>query len=737
MCEDPGRKTANATIVAGDCSSHLEFLGRIAQQFVQRPSHDVLTGILDLLRKQFHSPLGILGFIDEQGRLVCPTLTREAWDRCAMPDKKVVFEIGELGGVLGRVLSERQPVIHNAARPVPPGHLPIHRFLGAPIVLGRDLVGCIFLANSPQDYTEDEARSLGQIGAYLGPTVEAWRKRLDEEQRREQAEQELQRSVQRLQRSMKHLQVLAAISEMADSRLAQDAFANNVVQILSTATRDLRNAKLRLILHGRIYQASDFEETENKLSAAIFSGGEFVGSIELNFLPAAWTDEDTKQEQIFLTEVAERIGALLTRRRAEEEIADTRHQLEALLETTKTRLCVIDETGAVRHVDPWQKRLYGEFRGKSIEEYFLATEGLGQDWVRFVRDSVKQRKTDVFEHPLAGNRDAIGRTTAIPYQDQSSGMWCVATITIDLTEQKRLEATLAQAQRMEAVGHLAAGVAHEINTPIQYIGDNLSYLKEAFQQTSDLIQTLLSELKARDPGSAQKHAQLLSEFEWDYHRAEIPSALEQSLNGVSQVAHIVRAMKVFSHPGTREKTQADLHALLQAAIDVTRNEWKHVAQVHTEFDPAIGSVPLYTADFNMAVVNLIVNAAQAIGEQSGSRERPGNIILRTKALEHGREEIQIVDDGPGIPLEIQDRVFDAFFTTKDVGKGTGQGLTTAYHAIVKKHGGTLEFRSRPGGGTTFFIRIPRDSGPRPPDGTPPVTAPLADVGNDLSLPTLG
>lgn len=698
-------ETPEASSEVGEFS-HFALLSRVSH-LLNRSDQDALDGILQLLLSRFRSEFGILGYIDGQGRLVCPTLTRDVWNRCAMSNKRIVFEISELGGVLEEVLRDRRTVVANSPRPVPSGHVPIRNFLGVPVVSEDSLIGCILLANSAQGYSDQDARFLGRIGDYLAPIMEAWRKRLDEERRREQAERELRESLARLRRSMSRFRVLAAISDLVDGDTDEESVAQAVVEMLADATAELPNAAIRLILHGRVHQPRHFEETPNKISAGIFVDCKYVGAVELCFGRSGLDDEDIRQEQLFLTQAAEKLGTMLSRRRAQEEIATARRHLQVLLETTKIGLSVIDENEIVRYMDPWQKKIYGDFEGTSVQNYFRVRNVRDDQWVHSVLEALRERRKVTFQHPIQAQEDAIAQTTAIPFQDPATGSWQIATITIDLTEQKRLESALAHARRMEAVGQLAAGIAHEINTPIQYIGDNLSFLGEAFDQVFRLIEAMHRAVDTLGTTAVESYSQLLRSFDWDYHREEVPKALEESKKGVEQVSHIVRAMKVFSHPGGRDKQEVDLHRMLQAAIDISRNEWKNVATLRTEFDPGVGPVPLFSAEFNMAVVNLIVNAAQAIAERPDLSSRPGMIIVRTKALDENWVEIQVEDNGPGIPKEIQDRVFDAFFTTKEVGKGTGQGLTTAHHAIVTQHGGTLEFRSRPGEGTLFLIRIPR------------------------------
>jgi PAS domain S-box-containing protein len=267
-----------------------------------------------------------------------------------------------------------------------------------------------------------------------------------------------------------------------------------------------------------------------------------------------------------------------------------------------------------------------------------------------------------------------------------------------LEERDRLEDNLRQAQKLEAIGQLAAGIAHEINTPTQYVGDNLRFLKESFGE----LDSLLTQLVKVGGAPAGK---LLGDADFDYLKEEIPRALNQSLEGVDRVAKIVRAMKEFSHPA-REKTATDLNRAIQSTITVASNEWKYVAEVEMDLDANLPSVHCSPAEFNQVVLNMVVNAAHAIGDVVGDGAK-GKGKIRVKTRPDGEwAVIEISDSGCGMPPHIQQRIFDPFFTTKEVGKGTGQGLAIAHNVVVDKHGGTIKVSSTPGQGTTFIIRLP-------------------------------
>jgi two-component system NtrC family sensor kinase len=294
---------------------------------------------------------------------------------------------------------------------------------------------------------------------------------------------------------------------------------------------------------------------------------------------------------------------------------------------------------------------------------------------------------------------------------------------LDITPQKTarrehqlMEVHLRQAQKLESVGQLAAGIAHEINTPIQYVGDNMRFVQESFVGLNRLLQDYhaLAEATRGNVSTTEALAKVDSssqEADLDYLGREIPLALKQSLDGVTAVANIVRAMKDFSHPGSVEKSPTDLNQALQTTIIVARNEWKYAADLETDLAPDLPLVPCLPGEFNQVILNLIVNAAHAIGDVIKQQPGTKGIIRLTTKRDGAWAEIRVSDTGGGIPEAVRPRIFEPFFTTKEVGKGTGQGLAIARSTIVKKHGGTLTFESTMGQGTTFIIRLPIPTAP--------------------------
>nr|MBS0021222.1 histidine kinase [Gammaproteobacteria bacterium] len=262
-------------------------------------------------------------------------------------------------------------------------------------------------------------------------------------------------------------------------------------------------------------------------------------------------------------------------------------------------------------------------------------------------------------------------------------------------------------------------IAHEINTPTQYVSDNARFLRDAFLDITKMLEELRRSTAEGAPLPASELRRMLEEADADYLLEEIPRALDQSLDGLGRVTRIVHAMKAFSHPSLEEKVPADLNQALETTLIVASNEWKYVAEVTTALDPELPPVACFPGDLNQVFLNLIVNAAHAIAEvvtpDAGAK---GRITVSTALLPDGNAEIRIADTGCGITDENRFKVFDPFFTTKGIGKGTGQGLAIAYNIIVKKHGGTIDFKSTPGQGTSFFIRLPIANGAFSSDRAP-------------------
>ena len=309
-------------------------------------------------------------------------------------------------------------------------------------------------------------------------------------------------------------------------------------------------------------------------------------------------------------------------------------------------------------------------------------------------------------------------TTKMPLRDEHGTIVGTFGLSTDITEQKRneeqraaLELQLHQAQKLESIGRLAAGIAHEINTPTQYVSDNIHFIRKALGDLEHVLAAytgLVQWLRAQGP-IATDLATLLAPAEkvrLDYLRREIPVAISDAEEGLTRVTKIVRAMKNFSHPGQDTFTPVDLNQAIESTLTVSRNEWKYVAELVTDFDPQLPLIPCLPGEFNQVILNIVVNAAHAIADVVGfNTGKKGTISVSTR-LDGNWVEIRIRDTGTGIPLHAQPHVFEQFYTTKQIGKGTGQGLALARAVIVDQHAGTLTFETQPAAGTTFIIRLP-------------------------------
>ena len=308
--------------------------------------------------------------------------------------------------------------------------------------------------------------------------------------------------------------------------------------------------------------------------------------------------------------------------------------------------------------------------------------------------------------------------TITPVRDAVGEIARFIAIKQDITERKQAEQTrvvlevqLRHAQKLEAIGQLAAGIAHEINTPTQFIGDNLRFVQDSVRDMGPVLEQHRRLLAAARQNAVTE--QMVSESEstvsaadLDYLLAEVPKAVEQSLDGVRRVSKIVQAMKEFSHPGSESMTAVDLNRAIESTITVARNEWKYVADMVTEFDPELPRVPCLPGEFNQVILNVLINAAHAISDVTNRGEKgKGQITVTTRQVDDW-VEVRIRDTGTGIPEAARSKIFEPFFTTKAVGKGTGQGLAIARSVIVDKHRGSIDFETEMGRGTTFIIRLP-------------------------------
>ncbi len=409
--------------------------------------------------------------------------------------------------------------------------------------------------------------------------------------------------------------------------------------------------------------------------------------------------------------MAERRRAVKTSESTERlRITSPSELTEQVLAAISSVLIVTDARGRVLRWNLAAERTFGlpaaAVFGKPLREVFAGV--LPPDTVERICDVEAHTSGTRFDDVPYQSQDARTKLLGLTVSrlaDHSGAAAGVIVMGADITGRRTLEAQLAQSQKLESIGQLAAGIAHEINTPTQYVADNLRFLSNGVLQIVEVLRWV-TKLPSDRLDPEHELRRLIESMDAEFLIEEMPSAVEQALDGVERIAHIVAAMRKFSHPGSEEKTLTDINELVRNVSTVSRNEWRYTAELVLELADDLPLVPCFPADLGQVVLNLIVNAIHALQERQ--QEDPGRtnlITIRTQVVEGG-VELRVEDNGTGVPLAVQSRVFDPFFTTKEVGRGTGQGLSISRTAIVKKLGGSLTYENTPGGGATFVIRLP-------------------------------
>ena len=393
--------------------------------------------------------------------------------------------------------------------------------------------------------------------------------------------------------------------------------------------------------------------------------------------------------------------------------------LSRAVEQSPVSIVITDKQGKIEYVNPFCAKITGYAvtemigqnprvlkSGAQTREFYQelwATIMDGREWVGEVQNRRKNGDPYWERATISGLRDEQGEITHY------------IAVKEDITERKKAEAVRLDmeaqsqlSQKLQSVGMLAAGVAHEINTPTQYITDNTRFLTDSVKQLFNVIAAYRAHA-ASHPECAQRLKEVVvveTENELEYLIEEIPRSLEQSLEGLGRISRIVSSLKEFSHPNAESKSGADLNKAIETTVAVSRHEWKYVADVVTEFDPKLPHVECNLDEFNQAVLNLVINATHAIGDAIKQLSlRRGTITIRTRQ-EPGWAVVEVADTGTGIPAEVREKIFDPFFTTKGIGKGTGQGLAIVQAVVVKGHGGRVDFTTEMGKGTTFRLFLP-------------------------------
>jgi PAS domain S-box-containing protein len=427
------------------------------------------------------------------------------------------------------------------------------------------------------------------------------------------------------------------------------------------------------------------------------------------FQPSHWSSWSVLAAGLLLTSLL--TIHLAVRRRAEGALQRSEERARMLFATIPVPVWVADlRTLDFLEVNPAAVAHYGYSRDEFLRMKVADIHPPGElerlaDRARQIRKA--KRFSGSWKHCTKDGR--VIQVEISSHRLRYDGHPAALVVAQDVTARTRLEMELRQAQKLEAVGGLAAGIAHELNTPIQFVGDNTHFLQGAFADLAKLLPKYRQLREAAANGGAGPElAKDVSKAETaanlDFLTEEIPKALVQSLDGVTRVATIVRAMKDFARADRGEKMATDLNKALQSTLIVARNEIKYVADVETDFHE-LPLVHCHGGAMNQVFLNLLVNAAHAIKDRGDTNGQKGLIAVRTRR-QGDQVVISISDSGCGIPENIRGKIFEPFFTTKEVGRGSGQGLAIARNIVVERHGGSLTFDTEVGRGTTFHIRLP-------------------------------
>ncbi len=365
------------------------------------------------------------------------------------------------------------------------------------------------------------------------------------------------------------------------------------------------------------------------------------------------------------------------------------------IETIEEGVLLLGENFIVEYVNAAYLRMYRRDEEDLIGKPHPGVEGFRLEVGEDVFSSIKEGCGWHGERTgLRGDGEEIITEQSINPAYSDEGISAFVVVVRDITAKTQMELSIQHSQKLESIGQLAAGIAHEINTPTQYVGDNMHFIKESWEELQPLIQAA----KSNDATAA-----VCEEIDLAFIEEEMPNAFSQAISGIEQISHIVLAMKNFAHPGEIVMEPLNLNEVIENVILIAKNEWKYVAEVETQLSSDLPIIDAIPSEINQVLLNIIVNGAHAI-EARGESEL-GKITIKTDWSDNN-VKVLLTDNGSGIPEKVLNRIFDPFFTTKGVGKGTGQGLAIAFR-VMEKHNGTIDVDSTEGVGTTFTLKFPR------------------------------
>ena len=410
------------------------------------------------------------------------------------------------------------------------------------------------------------------------------------------------------------------------------------------------------------------------------------------------------------------VSTSIDRLKMQQALTESEQLYRTLVETSPDAIALCDGQGKILRCNPQHVDLYGlgsaeDARGCSMNELISPEDkqrfeqefrrAMDQGTVRDLEFAMVQRDGSSFQGELSAStvKGADGQPASL------------VTVARDVTEKKRLMIQIAQAEKAQAVNKLAAGIAHEINSPLQFVSDNSHFLRMAITNMAEIIksyqqtlQAVFQQASSRD--ELDRLEALEKKLKLAYLSRQVEPAFAQLNEGIDRLRNMGRAIREYAYPNEQEKIPFDLNRIIQNTVTLSRNEWKYVSDLLVDCDASLPLVECYPGEINQLVLSLILNSAQAISEVVGKESgEKGSIEIHTRA-DGAWVEIRIWDSGPGIPAELREKIFEPFFTTRKKSGNSGQGLTIARSIVESRHGGTNGLDPGSVRGTAFVVRLP-------------------------------
>lgn len=509
----------------------------------------------------------------------------------------------------------------------------------------------------------------------------------------------------------RRLNLLFSITKLATESLSLEQILQKVVFVLDEYFNHF-NLISEIKYRDKVFSRDDVQKYERLVESKLIIKNNIVGKIVLH-AKGKGTKANQAESEDLLEAVTNEVNKIIKQKESEEKVKTQWKYYRALKDNSPEGIVTLDQDRKVVDVNPAFIKIFGysldTLKHQKLHDFILPQRlaGKGNEIIEKIKNG-KNIFTNSVRKTAKGKEihcSVIGAPINIDSQHMDYFL-----IYRNIDREKKLELQLMQANKMEAIGQLAAGIAHEINTPTQYVNSNIEFFKDNIPRLINLMDEynqFYPYLKENiDNTQIESLKDKAENVDLEFLKNEINSALSDSIEGLNKISNIVDAMRTFSHPGNDEKQEININSIIEKTITVSRNEWKYDAILKTNLEKNPTPIPVYQQQISQVILNLIVNATHAIQDKIQKTGEAKGIIKIESLSRMEYLVIKVSDNGCGIPEDIRDKVFNPFFTTKEVGQGTGQGLSMAYNVIVENHDGNIYFETESGKGTTFIIELP-------------------------------